>query len=190
MLKRWKTISTRTVHENPWWTYKVDNFEIPNKVAGEYHYVHTNGSSMVIPITDDRKLILVNQFRYLCGRESLEFPCGSLPLRGGQHGKSYLETAQMELQEETGYKAGDLEVIGEFNPYNGVTTEICTVFVAGQLKPGDAKKDPTEEFEVVYCSPEDMDRMIRDKSIWDGMTLAAWMLARDEVFERCRQSSE
>jgi len=185
MLKRWKTISTRTVYENPWWTYKVDNFEIPNKVAGAYHYVHTNGSSMVIPITDDHKLILANQFRYLGGRESLEFPCGSLPLRGGQDGKSYVETAHMELQEETGYKADNMQVIGEFNPYNGVTTEFCTVFVASQLKRSDAKCDDTEEFELVYCSPEDVGRMIRAKSIWDGMTLAAWMLARHEVFERC-----
>ena len=185
MLKRWKRITTRTLYENRWWTYKVDNFEIPNKVAGEYHYVHTNGSSMVIPITDDRRIILVNQFRYLCERESLEFPCGSL-----QDGKSYLETAQMELQEETGYKADKMQVIGEFNPYNGITTEICKVFLAGQLKRGDAKCDDTEEFELVYCSPEGMDRMIRAKSIWDGMTLAAWMMTRHQIFERSTRQSD
>ena len=105
----------------------MDCFEIPNGFSGEYHYVHTNGSSMVIPITEEGKIILVNQFRYLCNRESIEFPCGSV-----KEGRSYLETAHSELEEETGYRANLMKIVGEFNPYNGVTSEICKIFLAHQ----------------------------------------------------------
>ena len=182
MLKRWKKISTKVIYTNPWWTYKLDAFEIPDRLSGEYHYVHTNGSSMVIPLTGKGKMILVNQFRYLCDRESLEFPCGSV-----KEGKSYLETAHMELEEETGFCAGSLEFIGEFNPYNGVTSEICRIFFAHQLQPAVTEPDETEEFELVYCTPEEMDAMIREKTIWDGMTLAAWMLSRYDVFKRANR---
>jgi ADP-ribose pyrophosphatase len=182
MLKRWKKISSEVIYRNPWWTYKLDAFEIPDNFSGEYHYVHTNGSSMVIPLMDDGKMILVNQFRYLCDRESLEFPCGSV-----KNGKSYLETAHMELEEETGCRADLLEFMGEFNPYNGVTTEICKVFFAHQLQPVVTKPDETEEFELVYCTPEEMDTMIREKKIWDGMTLAAWTLSRYDIFSRARR---
>jgi len=179
MLKRWKTISTRVVGENPWWTYKVDDFEIPGGISGQYHYVHTNGASMVVPITEDGKIILVNQYRYLGERESVEFPCGSV-----KEGHDYMETARLELQEETGCRAGRIEEVGRFNPYNGVTDEMCGVFIASQLEPAAAKPDATEEFELLYCTVRELEALILEKTIWDGMTLAAWMLARPAVLER------
>jgi len=134
---------------------------------------------MVIPITEEGKIILVNQFRYLGDRESLEFPCGSLEV-----GHDYLQTAHLELQQETGYRAGRMREVALFNPYNGITNEICRVFLANDLLPADAKPDATEEFEVLLCTPEEIEDMIRKNVIWDGMTLAAWVLARHEVLER------
>ena len=176
MLKRWKQLDTSIVHQNPWWTYKLDRFQIPDGVAGEYHYVYTRGSSMIVPATTDGRIVLVNQYRYLCDRESLEFPCGSV-----KEGHSFLETARHELKEETGFEAGRLEDLGHFNPYNGVTSEICHVFLATETVPGAPKPDATEEFELVYCTPAEIDDKIASNEIWDGMTMAAWMLAHRNV---------
>ena len=39
----------------------------------------------------------------------------------------------------------------------------------------------SEEFEVIRCSPNELDEMIKNQKIWDGMTLAAWMLVRQQV---------
>ena len=181
MLKRWQQLTSKVVFQNPWWTYKLDTFQIPEGVSGEYHYVYTRGSSMVVPITKEGHVVLVNQYRYLCDRESLEFPCGSI-----NEGHTYLQTASLELQEETGYKSrGLLEELGQFNPYNGVTSEICTVYLARDIiqHQGSAKKDETEEFEVIQLSIEEVEEKVYSQEIWDGMTLAAWMLARRKVEE-------
>jgi ADP-ribose pyrophosphatase len=174
MLRRWKTLTSKTVSKNPWWTYKVNTFEIPNGVTSEYHYVQTAGSSMIVPVTNVGKLILVKQYRYLCDRESIEFPCG-----GVKTGKTYEEMAKLELEEEAGCCSDDIERVGEFNPYNGVTNEICVVFIARNLEASESRPDATEEFEVVQCTPSELDEMIRARQIWDGMTLAGWMLVRD-----------
>ena len=134
---------------------------------------------MVVPVTHEGQVILVNQYRYLCDRESLEFPCGSI-----NEGNTYEQTALMELQEETGHKAeGPLKELGQFNPYNGVTSEICTVYLANPVTPlqNQVKKDETEEFEVIQLTAAEVEEKIRTREIWDGMTLAAWMLARNEV---------
>ncbi len=176
MLKRWKKLSSKIVLKNPWWTYKVDEFHIPDGITGEYNYVHTEGSSMVIPVMDDGKIILVNQYRYLCDQESIEFPCG-----GVKEGKSYEEMALLELGEETGYGTSDLEYIGKFNPYNGVTDEICKVFIARQLVKTKKKPDDTEEFEILYKTPKKIDELVRINEIWDGMTIAAWGLVRHKI---------
>ncbi len=173
MLNRWKRLSSRVVAKNPWWTYKLDQYKIPTGYSGEYHYVHTNGASMVVPVVNDGRIILVNQYRYLCDRESIEFPCG-----GVKDGTSYDSTATMELEEETGYRCENIQRVGEFNPYNGVTNEICAVYVARNLIKSVAHPDATEEFEIVLCFPGQLDEMVQTGKIWDGMTLAAWALVR------------
>jgi ADP-ribose pyrophosphatase len=175
-LKKWKKISESVIFRNPWWTYKKDGIELPSGKRGEYHYVHTNGSSMIVPIREDGTIILVNQYRYLMEKECMEFPCGSV-----KDGSNHDETARHELSEETGYSARELEMIGEFNPYNGVTDEICRVYVARGLSYVGASPDETEEFEILHLTPAEIDARIKDGVIWDGMTLAAWAIARETI---------
>ena len=174
MLSRWKKLSSRLIDKNPWWTYTLYSFQIPGGIEGKYYYVHTEGSSMIVPVLDDGKIILVNQYRYLCDKESVEFPCG-----GVKSGHRYDEMARIELEEEAGYVAKSLESAGEFNPFNGVTDEICRVFIARGLTKVQAKPESTEAFELIAVSPGEIESMISKKVIWDGMTLAAWMLVRN-----------
>lgn len=175
-LKPWKKLRQVFELKNPWWTYRKDDLLLPNGKQGEYHLVHTIGSSMVIPLLEDGKMILVNQFRYLAGKESIEFPCGAV-----KEGSNYEQTAALELAEETGFQARDLKWIAEFNPYNGVTDEICRVFTARNLYPVEAMPDETEELEHVHVSVGEFERMVQSGEIWDGMTLAAWALAKGKI---------
>jgi ADP-ribose pyrophosphatase len=175
-LKIWKKISETIILKNSWWTYKKDEFELPNGKRGEYHYVHTNGASMVIPLLNDGRIVFVNQYRYLNRRESLELPCG-----GVKDGQTYEETAKHELEEEAGYIAGDWVTAGEFNPYNGVTDELCRVFIAKSISQVPPVPDETEEFEIVSLVPDEIDARIATGRIWDGMTIAAWNIAKSRI---------
>ena len=175
-LSRWRKLSESVVFRNAWWTYKRDAFALPSGKPGEYHYVHTNGSSMVIPVRDDGMILMVNQYRYLAQRDSIEFPCGSV-----KDGSSYDQTAWEELAEETGYSAKELSMVGEFNPYNGVTDEMCHVYMARELYQVDAKPDETEEFELQHLTGAEIDEKIRTGAIWDGMTIAAWHIVKSKA---------
>ena len=133
---------------------------------------------MVVPVTEEGKILMVNQYRYLCDKESLEFPCGSI-----NEGDTHIDTAKHECAEETGFAAGNLVEAGHFNPYNGVTSEICHVYIGTALTPTPSRPDATEEFEVHAFSLEELEAQIRSNKIWDGMTLAAWMQAGPIVKE-------
>ncbi len=124
-LSKWRTLSQKELFKNPWWIYRQDTFMLPNGDVSDYFYVHTNGSSIVIPVLDDGRIVMVRQYRYLCDEESLELPCG-----GVKAGSDFLLTAAAELEEETGYQASELLLAGRFNPFNGVTNEMCRVYVA------------------------------------------------------------
>lgn len=175
-LKPWKKLSEETLFKNNWWSYKRDTFELPSGSQGEYNYVHIGGSAMVVPIMKDSRVLLVNQYRYLNSKESLEFPCGSV-----KEGMSHDETAWHELTEETGYSSSRLFLAGEFNPYNGVTNEICRVYIAHELQHVGGTPDETEEFELLPLSADEIDAKIASGDIWDGMTMAAWTIVKAKV---------
>jgi len=175
MLKRLKQLSSELVNENGYWEYRKDRYTYPNGDEGEYFYVHTPGSVMVIPVTVEGKLVLVRQFRYLNQREGLEFVGGGV--RGGLTPE---EAASSELKEEAGLVATSLELLGEFNPMNGVTDELCNVFVAKGLVAVDAVPDASEEFELLELGRDEFCDLIRHGEIWDGMTLAAFSLFREK----------
>jgi ADP-ribose pyrophosphatase len=176
MLSRWKKLNETTLFKNNWWRYKKDEFLLSDGTKGEYHYVSTNGASMIIPVQDDGRIILVKQYRYLNEKESLEFPCG-----GVKDGQSYEETAIHELAEETGLSASSLRFAGSFNPYNGVTNEICRIYTAHGLSPVKAVPDRTEEFEKYVFFEKEIEGKISAGEIWDGMTIAAWALIKGSL---------
>ncbi|MBM4167634.1 MAG: NUDIX hydrolase [Ignavibacteria bacterium] len=172
-LKKWNKLSESVKFKNSWWTYKVDEFSLSDDLKGEYHYVHTNGASMIVPVLNDGRIVMINQYRYLCEKESLEFPCG-----GVKEGCSYDETALDELAEEAGYAAREWQIAGEFNPFNGITDEICCVYIARHLSPAEKSPDLTEEFERIILQPDEIDARIISGVIWDGMTIAGWTIAK------------
>ncbi len=95
-------------------------------------------------------------------------------------GSTHDQTAWHELAEETGFSAVSLACIGEFNPYNGVTDELCRVYIARDLRSVGASPDETEQFELELCWPVEINRKIREGEIWDGMSIAAWCIAREK----------
>jgi ADP-ribose pyrophosphatase len=171
MLKELKQISSSIRSSNPYWQYGFDVYEKPDGSHGDYHYVHSRGSVMVVPRFPDDTYLVTKQYRYLNQRVSYEFPGG-----GQLPNLSVEEQAQCELQEESGF-SGELTFLGEFNPCNGITDEICSVFLAQNLVPApDARPDESEEFERVRISRKELTHLIHFGECWDGMTLAAWQL--------------
>ncbi len=171
MLSKLNKISSKILYQNPWWKYCYDNYTQPDGSHGEYHYVETNGSTMIIPRTINNTFVLIRQYRYLNQRESLEFPGGGIKEKN-----SPIENAVEELAEETGFKPGRMEELGIFNPFNGVTNEMCHVFLAQDLEKESAEPDQSEEFEIEELDMEMIYKYIETGELWDGMTLASLML--------------
>lgn len=169
MLKELKTASSETKFVNPYWEYKFDKYLTPNGNISDYHWVCSRGSTMIVPKLDNNKFVFIRQFRYLNNRASIEFPGGGIRI-----GASPEENAREELVQETGYSCGSLQFIGSFNPFNGVTNEICNVFLAEDLVSGKSTPDESEEFEILTLGRQEIEMLIKTGELWDGMTLAAW----------------
>jgi 8-oxo-dGTP pyrophosphatase MutT (NUDIX family) len=175
-LDPWKSLFSEEVFSTPWMSVFHDQFELPTGKKGNYFYLHTRGSSLVVPVNDRGEVLLVRQYRYLMRGESLELPCG-----GMKENQSEEDAARAELREETGYVCGRLKKIGRFVPYNGLSDEYCTVFLATRLSHVGTQPDETEQIEVTALPPSEIDAMIRKGKIIDGMSIAGWSIARSRL---------
>ncbi len=171
MIKKYDTLESTLIKRNPYWDYVLDKYVLPDGNEGEYHYVSSRGATLIIPSLGNNTFAMVRQYRYLNKRYSLEFPGGGI-----KQGLAPEMNAREELAEETGYLAGELSLIGEYNPYNGVTNEICYIYYANRLTADAANPEPSEEIGIVRLSKSDIVELIKRGEIWDGMTLAAWAL--------------
>ncbi len=111
---------------------------ITAKRRGNWEYVsRARGiKAAVILAVEDGHVLLVEQYRVPLGASCIELPAGLI----GDHddGEDALTSAGRELEEETGYRAGHLEIVGEFFSSPGMVSESFTLVRAtGLTKVGD-----------------------------------------------------
>ncbi len=106
-------------------------------VEREWEFVQrTNctGIAIVISMTEDKKIVLTEQFRVAVGKNVIEFP-GGLVNDPETQGKETPEiAAQRELLEETGYEAKKMRLILSGPANTGLSTDILMFFRATGLK--------------------------------------------------------
>lgn len=93
---------------------------------------HIPGAVAIIAVTDDDKLVLVEQYRIPLGKQVVELPAG-LAGDEDQH-ESLAECAKRELLEETGYQAGTIQLLAEGPTSAGLANEQVTLFLARTLQ--------------------------------------------------------
>jgi ADP-ribose pyrophosphatase len=83
----------------------------------------------VVPLTDDGRVVLIEQYRHGTGEVSLEIPGGMVDA-----GESPADAAARELLEETGYEAGEVTLLGKTRPNPAIQDNWIHTFLARGLK--------------------------------------------------------
>ena len=108
---------------------------ITAKVNGRWEFVSRarNIRAAVIVAVEAGSIILVEQYRVPLGRPCIELPAGLIGDHDGQESEDTLEAANRELEEETGYRAARMEVLGEYWSSPGMVSESFTLVRAHDL---------------------------------------------------------
>ena len=92
--------------------------------------VNASGGAVIVAVTPDRHLVLVEQYRIPIGARLLELPAGLAGDTPDAAGEATIEAARRELLEETGYEASDWQMLIEGYSSAGLTNESYHLFLA------------------------------------------------------------
>ena len=150
----------------------------------EYADRHTcSGAVVVVAVTDDRRIVLAEQFRIPLGQNVLELPAGLVGDVAGEEHEEMAVAARRELLEETGYEAAEIRWLMRGPTSAGLTSELIDFFLATGLKRIHDGGGVHLESIVVHEVPLDgaahwlalraADGMLIDPKIYAGMFLVA-----------------
>jgi len=111
--------------------------------------------AIVIPVIEtkeEKKFVMVNQWRHGSKCLSLEFPGGVF-----EPGENPEEAAARELYEETGYKPKKIKKLGDFSPNPAIMSNTVHFFLAEDLTGGEKQElDEDEYVEVVLVNADEV----------------------------------
>jgi len=136
-------------------------------------------AAAMVPFITGESILMVRQFRYALGRETLEIPAGKL-----EPGEEPLTGIRRELMEETGYAAGCVELLYTFAPAIGYSNELIHVFRGQELSKTTEQSDEDEISKVEIVGIAELRKLIETGQIQDGKTLLGLVMAGIRVWER------
>ena len=168
-----RRIEGTTVYEGRVVRLEVDQVELDDGTATVREAVRHHGAVVLVPLTADRRVLLVRQYRYVPAEVLLELPAGSL-----RPGEDPSACAARELAEETGYRARELRPMAAFYSAPGFCDEMIHCFLATGLEPAaDVAGDDDERIEVVSMPLSDLVALARRGALRDAKTIAGALLA-------------
>lgn len=150
-----------------------DVMESPRGDIAHWDYIaHRKGAAAVLPVTADGKIIMVRQYRNALERETLEIPAGARD----DVSEPRKICAARELEEETGYRAGKMELLITVATTVAFCNEVIEIYLATDLeKVGEQHLDQNEFVEIETYTIEELKDMVFSQKIQDSKTVAAIM---------------
>jgi ADP-ribose pyrophosphatase len=169
-----RTVSSHRPFSGRLLSLRVDEVELESGRRATREVVEHPGAVAILA-WDGERLAAVRQWRQAASADLLEIPAGTL-----EPGESPLDSAQRELAEECGLRAGGWEEGPSFYSAPGFSTELLTLFLATNLEAVDAAPPEDEVLERSWLTLADALAAIDDGRIRDAKSLVGilWLARR------------
>jgi ADP-ribose pyrophosphatase len=158
----WKKLSSTYIHKGPWATLRSDRCEMPNgHIVEDYYVLEYSNWVNAVAITEDNKVLMVNQYRHAAEIVSLEIPGGVI-----DNGETPEQALRRELLEETGYQFDDFELLCIIyaNPSTADNHTYCYLARGGK-KIQEQHLDDQEEIVVETFTVPEVKKLLADNKI-------------------------
>jgi ADP-ribose pyrophosphatase len=169
-----RTLSSRRVYEGRILNLRVDEVELASGRRSVREVVEHRNAVGILALTERGSVLLVRQFRYAIGDDTLEICAGLV-----EEGEDPKEAAAREMREELGYSPGALREIGFLYSSPGFCTERLALFLATDLSASRLPQDEDENVQPAEVSYEEIPSLLTGGAVKDAKTFAAlaWFIA-------------
>ncbi|MBN2016317.1 NUDIX hydrolase [Candidatus Dojkabacteria bacterium] len=173
-LKKWKILSEEDISPSPWFPLFKQKVKLPNgKVYDDFYISRLGDVAMVLPVTGNREIIFVEQYKPGVDEIIFELPAGRIKKES-----SIEDLAILELEEETGIKTADLISLGCICPAPTKDSTRVYGFLARDVEFNSKQKlDETEEIQVRTFPLKEVYEMIKNGKIYASDTIALLSIA-------------
>lgn len=179
-----KILSSQELLSTPIFRVTMDRAVDPDGFEIRRAIVRHRGSAVMMAVDARRRVLLVRQYR-LPARDYLwELPAGRI-----DPGETPLRAARRELREETGCIARKWTRLVEFFPSPGYVEEKMTIFLAEDLRLGQAQPMEDERIETGWFTINQIGKMIESGEIRDAKTVIGWAMFRRRLVQRSGKSA-
>lgn len=151
------------------WNFWEHELAGPNGRSLRKGSIEHPGAVVLIPLQereDTVEILMLRQYRLALRQTIVELPAGT---RGWD--EDWLECAQRELREETGYRAESFTLLGEFWPTPGLSNERMRLYLATGLTPDPLPGDADEEIALYPLPLAEALAMAEDGRLQDAKSI-------------------
>ncbi|MDN3016627.1 NUDIX hydrolase [Paenibacillus sp. BSR1-1] len=165
-----KTLHSEEIFSGKVISLHLQDVELPNGKQSKREIVKHPGAVAILAVTNDEKIIMVEQYRKALERTIVEIPAGKL-----EKGEEPAVCARRELEEETGYGCESLELLTSFYTSPGFADEIVHVYLAKGLSEieNSAALDEDEFVNLEELTLEEALQYVKEQKIYDAKTIYA-----------------
>ena len=146
--------------------FVVEKVRHPHGVRTEMGIVRHPGSTVIVPLFEDQSIGLIRQYRHAVSAYIYETPAGTM-----EPGEDPLVCARRELEEETGYAAGDMVPLGKTYLLPAYSDELTYVYLARNLTETSQDLDQDEIIDVHRLPFDQVLAMIETGEIVDALSI-------------------
>jgi len=148
-------------------TLRIKHLRLPDGRVVLREIVEHSAGAALVAVDGEGNVLLVRQPRPAVGGDLLELPAGIV-----EPGETPAECALRELAEETGFSAGQLELLVQMYSSPGFCTEVLHIFAARDLVAVQVAQDEEEEIELVRMPLAEAIQQVLTNGISDAKTVA------------------
>ena len=167
-----KTLKSEKIYDGAIINLRRDKVTVQGGISYR-EIVEHNGGAVMAALTEDKKLIMVRQYRKPAGKVILEVPAGKI-----DPGEKPMDAAIRELKEETSYTASKMELLTEFYPSVGYSEEKLYLYLCTGLTPGETCFDENEAIDIEEIQLDKLFKMAMCGEIDDAKTLIAILMVK------------
>ena len=127
----WETLHSDTDYSCPGFDVRRDDVRLPDGTETDFHYVDEPPTVVILALTPDGDVVLVEEWRQAVGRVNRGLPAGGVE----DDDADLAAAARRELREETGYEAESVERLQAVEPANGFANSVHHYYLARDCTP-------------------------------------------------------